>query len=170
MCKSLNLSFQSLSRESQRGIHLMAASLASGSILSRMRSTGSAGASHSPSPAKGVLSDALLARPSSVNQSLVVKIGQRQRPAERTSDARLRPLGFRPVDLEPAESEQILVGHTIDLDGRRGMPRRRRLGCGVSSPWSTPPTPRCARRNWTFFLPPHLPPAGVKPWPRPVIF
>jgi hypothetical protein len=36
-------------------------------------------------------------------------------------NARLRPLGFRPVDLEPAESEQILVGDTIDLDGRRGM-------------------------------------------------
>jgi len=35
-------------------------------------------------------------------------------------NARLRPLGFRPVDLEPAESEQILVGDTI-LDGRRGM-------------------------------------------------
>jgi hypothetical protein len=35
--------------------------------------------------------------------------------------ARQRPLGFRPVDLEPAESEQILVGGTIDLDGRRGM-------------------------------------------------
>jgi hypothetical protein len=36
-------------------------------------------------------------------------------------NARLRPLGFRPVDLEPAVSEQILVGDTIDLDGRRGM-------------------------------------------------
>jgi hypothetical protein len=36
-------------------------------------------------------------------------------------NARLRPLGFRPVALEPAESEQILVGDTIDLDGRRGM-------------------------------------------------
>ena len=36
-------------------------------------------------------------------------------------NARLRPLGFRPVDLEPAESEQILVGDTIDLDSRRGM-------------------------------------------------
>jgi hypothetical protein len=36
-------------------------------------------------------------------------------------NARQRPLGFRPVDLEPAESEQILVGDTIDLDGRRGM-------------------------------------------------
>ena len=36
-------------------------------------------------------------------------------------NAWLRPLGFRPVDLEPAESEQILVGDTIDLDGRRGM-------------------------------------------------
>ena len=36
-------------------------------------------------------------------------------------NARLRPLGFRPVDLEPAESEHILVGDTIDLDGRRGM-------------------------------------------------
>jgi hypothetical protein len=33
-----------------------------GSILSRMRSTGFAGASHSPPPATGVLSDALLAR------------------------------------------------------------------------------------------------------------
>jgi hypothetical protein len=32
------------------------------SMLSRMRSTGSAGASHCPSPATGVLSDALLAR------------------------------------------------------------------------------------------------------------
>ena len=32
------------------------------SILSRMRSTGFAGASHSPSPATGVLADALLAR------------------------------------------------------------------------------------------------------------
>ena len=40
----------------------MAASLASGSILSGMRSTGFPGASHSPSPAAGVLSDALLAR------------------------------------------------------------------------------------------------------------
>jgi hypothetical protein len=36
-CKSLNLSFQSLREKSQRAIHLLAASLASGSILSRTR-------------------------------------------------------------------------------------------------------------------------------------
>jgi hypothetical protein len=36
-CKSLNLSFQSLREKSQRAIHLLAASLANGSILSRTR-------------------------------------------------------------------------------------------------------------------------------------
>src|SRR4051812_40469528 len=36
-----------------------------------------------------------------------------------------------------------------------GWPRRRRPGCGVSSPQSMVPTPRCGcpRRNWTFLSP-----------------
>jgi hypothetical protein len=50
--------------------------------------------------------------------SKLASVGARQ---SALVNARLRPLGFRPVDLEPAESEQILVGDTIDLDGRRGM-------------------------------------------------
>ena len=43
-------------------------------------------------------------------------------------NARQRPLGFRPVDLQPAESGQILAEHTIDLDGRRGMAAQKATG------------------------------------------
>ncbi len=42
-------------------------------------------------------------------------------------NARLLPLGF-PVDLQPAESGQILAEHTIDLDGRRGMAAQKATG------------------------------------------
>jgi hypothetical protein len=59
--KRLDLRFQPLSQEIAI-CHSLHGGLASGSILSRMRSTGFAGASHSPSPATGVLSNALLAR------------------------------------------------------------------------------------------------------------
>ena len=51
----------------------------------------------------------------------MVKTGQRRARRGVLVNARLRPLGFRPVDLQPAESGQILAEHTIDLDGRRGM-------------------------------------------------
>ncbi len=43
-------------------------------------------------------------------------------------NAGLRPLGFRPVDLQPAESGQILAGDTVDLDSRRGMAAQNATG------------------------------------------
>jgi hypothetical protein len=43
-------------------------------------------------------------------------------------NARLRPLGFRPVDLQPAESGQILAGDIVELDGRRGMAAQNATG------------------------------------------
>ena len=85
-------------------------------------------------------------------------------------NARLRPLGFRPVALEPAESEQILVGDTIDLDGRRGMAAQKatRLRRQLSMVYAADAALR--QEELDFCWPPHLPPAGVKPWPRRVIF
>src|ERR1700730_10380377 len=72
----------------------------------------------------------------------------------------------------------------------QGWPRRRRPGCAVSSPRSTPTMPRCrrarrnwstcfsprstqtvpcghARRNWSTCFSPRLPPTSVKPWTGP---
>jgi hypothetical protein len=59
MYKSLDLACHSFPGEIVSCLHLLAASLASGSLLSSMRSTGCAGASHSPLPAAGVLAHAL---------------------------------------------------------------------------------------------------------------
>jgi hypothetical protein len=60
----------------------------------------------------------------------VVKTGQRRRPAGRTGECTAARTGFliRPVDLQPAESGQILAEHTIDLDGRRGMAAQKATG------------------------------------------
>ena len=51
----------------------------------------------------------------------MVKTDQRPRPAGCNGECRLRPQGLRPVDLQPAESGEILVEDTVDLDSRRGM-------------------------------------------------
>ena len=60
ICKNLDLIHRSMS---DYAIHLTAEIIGEAdSVLSRMRNTGCAGASHSPSPATGVLSDAHLAR------------------------------------------------------------------------------------------------------------
>jgi hypothetical protein len=42
--------------------------------------------------------------------------------------ARLRQLGFRPVELQLSEREQILADDTIDLDGRRGKAAQKATG------------------------------------------
>ena len=53
----------------------------------------------------------------------MVKTDQRPRPAGSTGECTAASTGFliRPVNLQPAESGQILAEDTIDLDGRRGM-------------------------------------------------
>jgi hypothetical protein len=76
---------------------------------------------------------------------------------------------FNSVNLQPAESGQILAEDTIDLDGRRGMAaqkatRMRRQLAAVEADHAAPR----ARQEQLDIT--HLPPTGVKPWPRPVIF
>jgi hypothetical protein len=51
-------------------------------------------------------------------------------PAGRTGECTAAAAGFliRSVDLQPAESGQILAGDTVDLDGRRGMAAQAATG------------------------------------------
>jgi hypothetical protein len=66
-----------------------------------------------------------LVRPASQHskQPLVVKTDQRPRLAGRTGKSTAASAGFLicPVDLQPAESRQMLADGIVDLDGRRGM-------------------------------------------------
>ena len=87
-------------------------------------------------------------------------------------NARLRPLGFRPVDLQPAESGQILAGDIVELDGRRGMAAQNATGMRrqLAAVEADHAALRRARTNWSTFSSPRLGLAGMKPWPRPAIF
>lgn len=105
-----------------------------------------------------------LVRPPSQHSksAIVVKTGQRQRPAGRTGECTASSTGLlvRPVDLQPAESGQILAEEIINLDGRRGMAaqkttRMRRLLAALDADHAA-----LRARTWSTCFSPRLPPLG----------